>query len=124
MFYHVTLEHYVIEQMKVFAPVLRLSRMRPRERDFHAAARFQDNQRRTEGKEFLDQCSNGRLPMQNSKRRVGTDRIILTGLCDIYTDEEESSHSSLLPCPALRNAGPAALATVRARQVRKHNAPR
>jgi hypothetical protein len=124
MFYHLNLERYVIEQMKLFATVLRFSRMRPRERDFHTTARFQDNQRRTEGKEFLDQRSNGRLSMQDSKRRAGTDRNIQSSLSGIDTEEEESTDSCHPSCPALRNAGSAALTTVRARQVRKHGDPR
>jgi hypothetical protein len=62
--------------------------------------------------------------MRERKRRAGTDRNIQASLRDINADEDEGTHSRLLSCPALRNAGSAALATVRALQVRGPDDPR
>ena len=97
---------------------------RTRERDFHPARRFQDNQDGTEGTELFDQRGEGGLGMGDRKRSTGTDGNIQARLRDIDTDEDEGTHRSLLSCPALRNAGSVALATVRALQVKRPDDPR
>src|SRR5262250_3959960 len=62
--------------------------------------------------------------MGDRKRRTGTDGNIQVSLRDIDADKDEGTHSRLLSCLALRNAGSVALATVRALQVRRPDDPR